>query len=232
VTDHLYTETLVRLPHSQWCYRPFLTVDHAAAPPFEQNGFITFGSFNHTAKLSKTTRRLWSEILTLLPDSRLVVMGVPEGQAQDRLLQDFRDAGIAGSRITIVPYVLLDEYFRWFNAVDIALDTTPYSGGTTTCDTLWMGVPVITVPGLRSVSRSAASILTTVGLHDWIASTLEDYVRLALHFARDGAAITELRKSLRQTMRESPIMDEARFVHDIECAYRRMWRTWCNSIAA
>ena len=231
-TEHLYTETLVRLSHSQWCYRPFLTVDHAIAPPFKRNGYITFGSFNHMAKLSVTTRKLWSDILTLLPDSRLVVMGVPEGQARDRLLQDFREAGIAVSRITIVPYVLLDEYFRWFNAVDMALDTTPYSGGTTTCDTLWMGVPVITVPGPRSVSRSTASILTTVGLHDWIASTLEDYVRLALHFAREGALITEMRKSLRQRMRESPIMDETRFVHDIEGAYRRMWRTWCDSTAA
>jgi len=229
LTDHLHTETLIRLPNSQWCYRTFLAVDHATEPPFRRNGFITFGSFNHAPKLSPTVRRLWSEILTRLPDSRMVVVGVPEGHARDRLLQDFRGAGIAASRLTIAPRVPLDEYFRWFNAVDIALDSTPYSGGTTTCDSLWMGVPVITVPGPRSVSRSAASILSAAGLAEWIAPTPEDYVRLAVEFARDRAVVAQLRTSLRQRLRESPMMDEPRFVRDVEAAYRRMWRTWCSS---
>lgn len=228
LTDGLHTETLVRLPHSQWCYRPFLSIDHAPEPPFRRNGFITFGSLNHAAKLSPTVRRLWAEILTRLPDARMVLVGVPEGHARNRLLQEFRTAGIAASRLTLVPIVPLDDYFRWFNAVDIALDTTPYSGGTTTCDTLWMGVPVVTVPGARSVSRSAASILSAVGLPEWIAATPDDYVRLAVEFARDGTAITQLRASLRQRMRGSPLMDEARFVRDLESAYRRMWRIWCG----
>jgi len=112
--------------------------------------------------------------------------------------------------------------------VDIALDTMPYSGGTTTCDALWMGVPVITAPGTRSVSRSTASILSTVGLEDWIAPTQEDYVKRAVEFARDRAHLAELRRSLRQKMRLSPIMDEAAFVHDLESAYRAMWRAWCE----
>ena len=228
VTDHLHTETLVRLPHSQWCYRPLLAIDHAIEPPCKRNGFVTFGSFNHVPKLTRTVRRLWVDILARLPDSRLVIVGVPEGQAKERLLEDFRAAGIAVSRLTVVPRVPLDEYFRWFNAVDMALDSTPYSGGTTTCDTLWMGVPVVTVLGPRSVSRSAASILSTVGLPDWIASTAEDYVRLAVRFAQDQTVIRNLRQSLRQRMRESPIMDEPRFVRDVENAYRGMWQTWCN----
>jgi predicted O-linked N-acetylglucosamine transferase (SPINDLY family) len=228
LTEHLHTETLVRLPHSQWCYRPWVPIDHATEPPFRRNGFITFGSFNNMPKLSRTVLKLWFEILARLPDSRLVIVGVPDGSARERLIRDFGDAGIDASRITIVPRVPLDQYFRWFDAVDIALDTMPYSGGTTTCDTLWMGVPVVTCPGSRSVSRSAASILATVGLPAWIASTPEDYVRLAVEFARDGAAIAELRKSLRQRMRESPIMDEPRFVSDVEDAYRQMWRTWCG----
>jgi len=231
VTDHLYTETLVRLPHSQWCYRPFLSVDPATEPPFKRNGYITFGSFNNAPKLSPTVRRLWADILTRIPNSRLVVLGMLEGRARDRLMMDFLQAGIVASRLTIVPYVPMEEYFPWFNRVDMALDTTPYSGGTTTCDTLWMGVPVVTVPGPRSVSRSAASVLSTLGLHQWIAATPDDYVRLAVEFARDEAVLATLRRSLRQRMRASPLMDEPRFVRDIEAAYRRMWKTWCEGAA-
>jgi predicted O-linked N-acetylglucosamine transferase (SPINDLY family) len=175
---------------------------------------------------------LWAEILTRLPDSRIFFAGVPQGPARDGLIRDFESAGIAAGRITIAPRVGIDEYFRSFNAVDVALDTTPYSGGTTTCDALWMGVPVITVPGARSISRSAASILSTVGLQAWIASTPEQYVRLAVEFARDPSAVCELRSSLRERMRASPLMDGARFTRDLEAAYRGMWRAWCGGPAS
>ena len=231
MTERLHTETLVRLPHSQWCYRPFVLMDHAAEPPMRKNGFVTFGSFNSPIKISETTHKLWCELLARLPDSRLVIVGIPEGRARERLLKEFADAGIAASRITMVGRVALTEYFRWFDSVDIALDTTPYSGGTTTCDALWAGVPVVTSPGPRPFSRSAASILSSAGLAEWIASTPEDYVRIAAGFAREEAAVSELRRSLRQTMRESPLMDEAQFARDLETAYRSMWRAWCEGTA-
>lgn len=228
--EHLHTENLIRLPSSQWCYRPRAAIDYSCSgtPPFRKNGFITFGSFNHIPKLSPSARRLWVEILTRLPDSRLIFVGVPDGRARDSLIEHFVSAGVAETRITVVARVGIQEYFRWFNAVDIALDTTPYSGGTTTCDALWMGVPVITVPGSRPVSRSAAGILSIVGLTEWIASTPDDYVRIALGFARDGALLTKLRETLRQRMHASALMDEVSFARDIEEAYRRMWRTWCS----
>jgi predicted O-linked N-acetylglucosamine transferase (SPINDLY family) len=127
-----------------------------------------------------------------------------------------------------VPPLPLNEYFRWFDAVDLALDATPYSGGTTTCDTLWMGVPVLTLAGSRSASRSAASILSAVGLSEWIAPTPQEYVRLALEFACDTARLAALRASLREKMRASPIMNEADFVRSLEDAYRQMWRAWCG----
>lgn len=226
-SERVHTETLVRLPHGQWCYRPFLLLDHAGVPPMRGNGFVTFGSFNSPIKISGTVHRLWCKVLRRVPDSRMVIVGLPEGQARERLLRDFGAAGIAPSRITVAGRVPLKEYFRWLDAVDIALDTTPYSGGTTTCDTLWAGVPVVTAPGPRAFSRSAGSILSTVGLPEWIASTPEDYVRLAVEFARDERVIADLRSTLRKTMRESPLMDEARFTRDLETAYRRMWRAWC-----
>jgi protein O-GlcNAc transferase len=229
LTDQLHTETLVRLPHSQWCYRPVVGTRHAAEPPFARNACITFGSFNHAPKLSSTVRRLWCDILARLPESRMVVVGMPQGHSRGRLLEDFRDAGIAASRLTIAPRVPLDEYFRWFDSVDIALDSTPYSGGTTTCDTLWMGVPVITFAGPRSVSRSAASILTTAGLSQWIASSPEDYVRLAVEFSGNRAMLAGIRASLRERLERSPLMDEQRFVRDLEAVYRDMWRRWCMS---
>ena len=230
-TDRLHTETLVRLPRSQWCYRQMVSIDCAEAPPSARNGFVTFGSFNNALKLSQSTRRLWAEILTRLPESRFVFAGIPQGPVRDGLIRDFERAGIAADRLAIFPRMALPEYHRLFNTVDLALDAIPYSGGTTTCDTLWMGVPVVTLPGTRSVSRSAASILATLGLGDWIAASPEDYVRLAVKHAGDRALIAELRRTLRERMRRSPLMDELQFARDVEDAYRRMWRTWCGSEA-
>jgi predicted O-linked N-acetylglucosamine transferase (SPINDLY family) len=228
LADAFHTETLVRLPHSQWCYRPFIADLPTRELPSKKNGYVTFGSFNHVSKLSPGIRKLWADILRRVPDSRLVLAGVPDGPARDGLRADLERAGVPAARIAALPPAALDVYLRSIGGADIALDTTPYSGGTTTCDALWMGVPVVALRGSRSISRSAASILSTVGLADWIAATPEDYVRLAARFARDEALLAELRGSLRQKMRLSPIMDEAAFVRDLEGAYRTMWRAWCE----
>jgi protein O-GlcNAc transferase len=228
VTDRLHTEKLVRLPHSQWCYRPLVSIACAEAPPCARNGHVTFGSFNQALKISPTVRRLWADILRRLPGSRLVILGIAEGKSREELLADLVGAGGDRSRATVLPYVSLQDYFSWLNSVDIALDTTPYSGGTTTCDALWMGVPVVTAPGTRPSSRSAASILATAGLPEWIASSREDYVRRAVEYARDEARLAQLRRSLRDQLRGSALMDEPGFVRDLENAYRGMWRAWCE----
>jgi protein O-GlcNAc transferase len=228
LTQARHTEKLARLPHSQWCYRPFMSAATAASPPCVSNDFFTFGSFNQAVKLSPASRALWAQILSRVPRSRLVVLGVPAGPAQERLAADFAAAGIDAARIRLVPYVSLQDYFGWYNQVDIALDTTPYSGGTTTCDALWMGVPVLTAPGERPGSRSAASILTTAGMSDWIASGAEDYVSRAVDFARNRQMLSSLRVTLRARLQASPLMDEERFTRDLENLYRQMWRTYCN----
>jgi len=227
MTERYHSETLARLPHSQWCYRPFVSVDAARTPPCQKNGYVTFGSFNQAAKLSPAALRLWGRLLAALPGSRLLVVGIPPGRAQEALRGDLAAAGVAPERIRLLPYVSLQEYFGCFQAVDIALDTLPYSGGTTTCDALWMGVPVITVPGAWPASRSAASILASVGLSEWIAPTAQEYVDRAAAFARDGAGLARLRGSLRERLRASPLMDEARFAADLEALYGSMWRRWC-----
>ena len=224
--ERLHTEKPVALPNCQWCYRPSLSVEPAPEAPRKKNGFVTFGSFNQVSKLSPGTHRLWAEILRRLPDSRLVVASVPEGYAKDSLLRIFGEVGVATSRVTFLPYVAFDEYFRRFNDADIALDSMPYSGCSTTVDTLWMGVPVITLPGSTSVSRATASILSVLGLGEWIAASPDEYVRLAVKLAREPAALWG--SPLRERMRASPLMDELRFTRDLEAAFRAMWRAWCK----
>jgi len=226
--DRRHTETLVRLPHSLWCYRPAHAEAHVSEPPGARAGYVTFGSFNHAPKLSATARRLWAEILCRVPGSRMVLVGVPNGRARRDLLEDFAAAGVEGSRLTILPRVTFAEYLRQLDAVDLALDSLPYGGGTTTFDALWMGVPVLTLAGERSVSRSAASILGALGLHDWVAATPEEYVRRALAHGADSARLAQLRATLRARLRASPLMDEAGFARDMENAYRTMWRAWCE----
>ena len=226
-TERYHTESLVRLPHGQWCYRPFLSPPVAAVPPSAKKGFVTFGAFHQAPKISRAARRLWAEILAWVPDSRLLIVGVAQGRAQDEVLRDLTGPRVSRERVTCVPYAALEEYLRLFAEVDIALDSLPFSGGTTSCDTLWMGVPIVTMPGTRSVSRSASSVVSNVGLTDWIASSPEDYVRRAVRFAGERKLLAELRGSMRSRMAASPLMDEVRFVRDLERAYREMWRKWC-----
>jgi len=226
-TERYHTETLLRLPHVQWCYRPMVDVASSPAPACERNGHVTFVSCNHTAKLSRSVRRLWAQILRQVPGSRLIALGIAQGPAREAVLRDFAEDGVDASRVTIEPRLPLEAYFRRLDAADIALDAIPYSGGTTTCDALWMGMPVVTAPRAWPMSRSAASILSAVGLREWIVSSPEDYVHSAVAAAADVEVLRGLRATLRSRMRASPLMDEPRFARDMEDAYRRMWRTWC-----
>jgi len=228
-SERLHTESLLRLPHCLWCYRPLHAAAHAAEAPWRRNGFVTFGSFNHAPKLTASSRRIWAEILRQLPQARLRLVGVPDGRARADLLRDFAAAGVPAARLTILPRVSFGEYLEQFDAVDIALDSMPYGGGTTTFDTLWMGVPVLTLAGDRPASRSAASILGALGLQDWVAATPAEYLRLALAHAGATGRLEELRGTLRQRLRASPLMDEARFARDVEAAYRQAWRAWCGA---
>jgi len=224
--DRFHTEKLLRLPHSQWCYRPPSDAEPEPAPPSARNGFVTFGSFNQAAKLSPSARRLWAEILRRVPGSRLLIVGVPPGPATQALLEEFERHGVARGAVSVEPRLLLADYFRRLGSVDVALDTMPYSGGTTTCDTLWMGTPVVAMKGERSVSRSAASVLSALGREAWIASSPQEYVERAIALASDSGA----RRGLREAMKASPLMDEAGFARDMEALYRQMWRTWCLTV--
>jgi predicted O-linked N-acetylglucosamine transferase (SPINDLY family) len=228
-TDLEGTEALAVMPDSQWCYRPYISSVPAAIPPSVRNGFVTFGSFNQFGKVSPSIRSIWAEILGELPQARLLVVGVPRGRTQDEFRESFSESGVSADRIQMVDRVPLEEYYQLFNRVDIALDTMPYSGGTTTCDALWMSVPVITLAGKHPVARSGASLLATAGFPDLIAQSSKAYVEMAVELARDASALADFRRGIREQMRRSPLMDEPKFVRELEQIYRRMWCDWCES---
>ena len=223
VSAALHTEKLKPISPSQWCYRPFLEVDAARQAPFEKNGYFTFGSFCQATKISRAMCERWGRILAQTPGSRLVVAGGATRGKQDAITEIMGSCGVEASRLRFVQRLDLEAYFRLFNTVDVALDTFPYGGGTTTLDSLWMGVPVVTASGEIPVSRSAASILGALGLEEWVAVDIDDYERVALERAADREGIARLRRSLRLSLQGSALMDEPRFVQNLEAAYRSMW---------
>ena len=229
-TEHLFTESVYRLPRSLCCYRPTANVPVAPAPYFER-GYITFGCFNSSRKINRDVVRLWSAVLHLVPESRMVLKwhGMETEAKQRRLRQWFVEDGIAPERLTFVGASMTTEYLKEFGAIDIALDPFPYNGGTTTLDTLWMGVPVVTLAGRLPVQRIAASILTAAGLPDFIAQTPEQYLKIALYLAAVVPKTPDLRQEIRRALVASPLMDEIGIVRDVENAYREMWRIWCRS---
>jgi protein O-GlcNAc transferase len=226
MTDAYYSERLLRLPGSMWCYRPFDAMPEAGAGP-EPGGALTFGSLNSFPKLNAGVVTLWSRLLHAVPGSRLIVATVPAGSAQQRLLEAFAAQGIAGSRIECVPKLGNDAFWALHRRIDVALDPFPMNGGTTTCETLWMGVPVVTLKGGSFAGRAGCSILTAAGFPEWIAGSEEDYLRLASGLVRDRSYRARLRAEMRDRLRASALLDGAAFTHGLEELYREAWREWC-----
>lgn len=220
----LHTERLLLLPHSQWCYRPLLDVPEAAAAPCERNGFVTFGSLNNVVKLTPQMARRWGRLLQALPTARLVVADVSSARKREALLAAIVEGGGEAQRVRFAPRTDLEGYFRLMDDIDIALDSFPYGGGTTTFDALWMGVPVVTASGELPASRSASSVLAALGLDDWIAPGIEGFEACALARAADLAELARLRRTLRGRLRASPLMDEAGFVAAFQALLEQAWR--------
>ncbi len=228
--DHLHSEKLIRLPDCAWCFRPPEAAPEVPAPPAATSGTITFGCFNAVPKITAEILGIWARILNAVPASRLLLKasGLRDGPACARILGILASSGVPAERVTLAPYApTRAAHLALYGSVDIALDTFPYHGTTTTCEALWMGVPVITLAGKTHVSRVGVSLLTNAGLPELIAHTATDYARLATSLANDDACLSELRATLRGKMKASPLMDAPRFARNIEQAYREMWGTWC-----
>ncbi len=223
-------ETLVRLPVTNWCYAPGDRTPDVSTAPSLAVGYVTFGSFNNNSKVTECTLRLWARVLAAVPNSRLFLKsrGASCASFRERVVSIMSAAGVSGERLLCTGQVPLDEHLQKYGQVDIALDTFPYHGTTTTCEALWMGVPAVTLAGDTHVSRVGVSLLTNVGLGDLIADNADRYVEIAAALAADEARRIDLRGTMRARMRKSPLTDAGRFARDVESAYRKMWETWCD----
>lgn len=224
--DAAHSELLVRLPDAQWCYEPARDAPPVSTLPALRNGFITLGSFNNYSKLTDATLAIWARLLAALPDACLLIVGAAAGQAQERVRGAFSSTDVA-DRLRFLPRVSAAEYRAAYAEVDLGLDPLPFSGATTTLDALWQGVPVITVPGSTSSSRSSASLLSVARLNEFIAMGAEDYVAIAVHWAGRLPQLAALRMNLRERIMGSALTDAPRFTRALENAYRAMWHTRC-----
>lgn len=218
-------ETPLRMPHAQWCYRPQVAIPAPSKLPMLDNGYCTFGSFNQASKLNEHVIETWTHLLSELPHSRLRILGITDDIQRASIIQAFEHAGVAASRIDVLKRVSIEEYFECYRSVDVALDTFPYNGATTTCDALIMGVPVATVEGERAISRGCASLLATLGLHEWIVASRDLLLPMVRRLIEEPPHLATLRETLPERMRASPLMDAERFVTDLEHAYLTAWRS-------
>ncbi len=229
-TERYHTETLVRLPRGFLCYQPPDLAPPVVTPPCLHNGYVTFGSFNHMAKVTDEVMALWAELLRALPSARLLMKSgaLADADVHARCLARWQQAGIARERIELIgPIPDPEQHLARYGQVDIALDPFPYNGTTTTCEALWMGVPVIALAGSRHAGRVGVSLLTQVGLEDLVAQSEADYLALAVRLAADPTRLMRLRAGLRERVAASPLCDAVAFARDVEAAYRTMWRDWC-----
>jgi protein O-GlcNAc transferase len=221
-----HTEKLVRIPAGFLCYSPPPNAPDVASPPLLRNGYITFGSFNNLPKITPEVIAVWANILKALPTARLMIKTKPfiDEAVRCRYLHAFEAEGIALDRLHFVGHTAATgDHLRNYNDIDISLDTFPYNGTTTTLESLWMGVPVVTLAGNAHAGRVGVSILTRIGLTGMIADSLERYCAIALFLANDAARLDKLRLNLRAAVAASPLCNGVDFTRSLEQAYTAMW---------
>ena len=229
-SDDWYSEKLIRLPQGFLCFLPDADSPDPGPLPALGKGYTTFGCFNNLAKLTPDQIALWSRLLAVVPDARLVLKAHALGAESARrgVQEQFARHGITGSRLTLYgPEESPAGHLARYREIDVALDTYPYNGTTTTCEALWMGVPVVTLAGPTHVSRVGASILKQVGLGELVAASPDDLLARAKELAADLPRMRALRDGLRTRMRASPLLDGPGFARSIEAAYRTAWVGWC-----
>ncbi len=233
ISDDFCSEKIVRLDHGFLCYQPVKDAPEPSALPALSNGFVTFGSFNNLAKTTPQVIELWAKILLAVPNSRLIMKykSLADNDTREEVLEIFKSAGIdnAYERIELLGFTpTLSEHLKMYNRIDLALDTFPYNGTTTTCEALWMGVPVITLAGENHSARVGVSILSQVNLFEAITGDREEYLKTAVDLAMDTNRLAKLRSGLRNIVSRSPLTDGALFLRSLEAAYQKMWERWCE----
>jgi tetratricopeptide (TPR) repeat protein len=227
--ERFYSERLMRLPDGYVCYTPPPNAPDVVPLPALRNGFVTFGCYNNLAKITPKVIATWATVLRRVPASRMVLkthqLGDPATAAS--FLDQFARHGIDPGRIETRGSSPHRAFMEQYGDVDIVLDPFPYSGGLTTCEALWMGVPTVTLPGEIFASRHSASHMSNAGLGDWLSGSVEEYIELAVARAADLPALAALRAELRERVRQSPLCDAPRFGQSLGAALRAAWQDWC-----
>jgi predicted O-linked N-acetylglucosamine transferase (SPINDLY family) len=225
--ERFNTERLLRLPQTGWSYRPPEQMPPVSGLPASATGRITFGSVNRLLKVTPIVVETWATLLTTVPKSQLFVMAENDAGAT-RLRDEFARHGVSSDRILAVPRCSHRSYLQLMQRIDIALDTFPYNGQNTSYDVLLMGLPLVTLAGEAAVSRMTLGILANIGLGEFVASTREEYVRIAAELAADVGRLVQLRSTLRERVRSSPLVDERRLVSSVEKAFIDLWSAYCR----
>lgn len=223
--EAFYSEKVIRLPDSYVCFEPPPDAPEPGDPPCLESGHVTFGSFNALKKINPRVIALWSRVMRLVPDSRLVMkaQGLDCLRTRGRFAEAFAAHGIAVERLTLVGTTSPAEHLDWMRRADLALDPFPYSGGRTTLEALWMGLPVITLPAESFAGRHSLGYLSTLGLTDWVARDEDHYAELAAALACDPAGLALWRRASRERIMASPLADTDRFVRDLDRALTAIW---------
>ena len=220
--DAHYSERTIRLKDSFWCYDPLSAAAPASAPPALARGHVTFGCLNNPCKLTERTLRLWAPVIEQVPNSRILLLSVSE-RSRSRILERARSAGLDPQRVDFVGFQPRTQYLETYHQIDLCLDTFPYNGHTTSLDSLWMGVPVVTRVGATAVGRGGLNLLYHLGLTDLASDHDEGFVSAAVNLARDMDRLSALRRALRPGLERSPLMDAPRFAASMETALREAW---------
>jgi predicted O-linked N-acetylglucosamine transferase (SPINDLY family) len=228
--DRFATEKLVRFAPTAWSYAPPADAPEPIAAPCAARGYVTFGCFNNPAKITDGMLAAWGRILQAIPTARLRLKGQGFGDPamRARYAERFARWGVPGGRVDLLDRTAdTKSHLALYHDVDIALDTFPYHGTTTTCEALWMGVPVLTLAGDRHMSRVGASLLAAIGHPEWIAADADAYVRLAVELAAKPEALAAVRARLRDDLRASALLDHAAQSVRFGAALRQCWTEWC-----
>lgn len=232
--DRWHVEKLVRLPGSFLCYRPPVDAPEVAALPALEAGHVTFGSFNNLAKIGADVIALWARLTASVPGARLLIKNpsLTDAATRERYHAMFALHGLDRDRVELIGHTPTQaEHLALYGRVDIALDTFPYNGTTTTCEALWMGVPVVTLAGRRHAGRVGASLLCTIGHSEWMTNSADTYVAVAAGLATDLDALSTVRAALRDEVAASALCNSEGFARKMVSALREMWRSRCEGDA-